>query len=244
MLAAVPLLLLALLFLIGGERVAGIVLLALLTFAAASRTRIVERNIAGYHARTTSLLLAARYVALLAIYMVIVGLLFVMSRDHWTDDTRGLVAVYASAGLAFYLARDIWRYGKESLNWLIGSEAEEGVAAVVDPLRDEGWTVTHNLVRERGGNLDHLAVYEKTAFAIETKSGKYRATDRGQAISNAVWAKEQFGLRWVTAVLCVASDPPESPREERHGNSTVWVVGVAGLTGWLRANRDRPPSWR
>jgi hypothetical protein len=235
---------LAILFFLAHEWVSGVVLLALVTFAAASRARIVERNIAGSHARTKAMLLSLRAMSLVAIYLVLTFGLWIMQQEGWGHETRGRVALYASAALAFYLARDIWRYGTESIDWLHGSEAEERVGAELDLLREEGWLVIHNLKPDGRGNIDHYVKSPRTAFAIETKSGKYRATDRGQAIGNAVWAKQEFRERWVTPVLCVGHDPPSDPREEPHGNSSVWVMGIDQLRPWLIEHRETPPGWR
>jgi hypothetical protein len=129
------------------------------------------------------------------IYVALVVLFFVMRNGDWTDEPRGLVAFYACASLAFFLVRDIWRYGNDAMRWIEGGEAEKAVAAELDLLRADGWLVAHNLKREGRGNLDHFVRGPSGAYAIETKSGRYRVSDRGQAISNAVWAKETFGVR-------------------------------------------------
>jgi hypothetical protein len=167
-------------------------------------------------------------------------LLVVADRRDWTEDTSGVVAVVAMAGLAIYLLRDMERYADEAINNLLGGRAERLVAHQVEPLRELGWTIAHNVPREGGGNLDHFLSGPTGAYAIETKSGKYRAADRGQTISNAVWAKEKFGVRFVTAVLCVETNPPEEPRRELHGQSECWVLGPAQLHDWLLAYRWTP----
>jgi hypothetical protein len=87
---------------------------------------------------------------------------------------------------------------------------------------------------------DHFLTGPTGAFAIETKSGKYRAVDRGQAVSNAIWAREKFGERFVTAVLCVLTDAPGQPRKELHGKGEVWVIGPAQLREWIVGHRSFP----
>jgi hypothetical protein len=87
--------------------------------------------------------------------------------------------------------------------------------------------------KDRGGNVDHFLSGPNGAFAIETKRGSARAADRNQAIWNAVWAKEKFGQRWVTAILCVGSDPPPEPVRQGH----VWVTGPRDLVEFLRRPR-------
>jgi hypothetical protein len=93
--------------------------------------------------------------------------------------------------------------------------------------------VTHDIKKDRGGNVDHFVSGPNGAFAIETKRGTARAADRNQAIWNAVWAKEKFGLRWVTAVLCVGTDPPTSPVQHGH----AWIVGTDQLVDLLRRSQ-------
>lgn len=221
---------LALLFFLAGTPVPGLVLAALMTVVFASRAEIPEQHEAGGHARTKSILLSVQAAALTAIYVLIVVLFFVMWREHWTRDRHGTVAVYALAGLAFFLVRDCLRLIKDSDNWWLGSEMERQVASHLDELRAEGWSVVHDLPRDRGGNVDHYVTGPRGAFAIETKRGRDRSGARSQAVSNAVWAKEKFGERWVTAILCVGTDPPPQPTKQGH----VWVVGVADLVPLLR----------
>jgi hypothetical protein len=107
---------------------------------------------------------------------------------------------------------------------------EREVAHKLDVLREQGSSVAHDLKKDFGGNVDHFVTGPTGAFAIETKSGKNRAAARNQAISNAVWAKEKFGHRWVTAVLCVGTEPP--PQPHKHGH--VWVTGTDDLAQLLR----------
>lgn len=221
----------ALLFLLGGLLVQAAVLFALIVFVIASRAQIVERNVAGGYATVRAVLLSLKWLALFAIYIVIVGLFWVIKRDDWTSDTRGATAMWALAGLAFFVCREILVLGRESDRWLRGGDMERKTAVELDKLRETGWVVSHDLLRDDDrGNIDHFVVGPTGAFAIETKSGKSSASGRGQAVSGAVWAKEKFGQRWVTAILCVDTDPPAKP--EKHG--WVWVLGLADLAEFMR----------
>src|SRR5947208_3275234 len=208
-LLAIPLIL-SVLFFLASSWVGGTVLLALSLLGAASRAEIVEHNIAGFHARSRSVLILLRMTALWVIYVLLVYLFFVMRQEHWTRDRHGLVAFYASAGLSIFLIREMWRSGNEAQRWMRGGEAEQAVGAELDRLREQGWFVIHNVARDFG-NVDHFVAGPVGAFAIETKSGRHRSADRGQAVSNAVWAKGRFGARWVTPILCVGTDPPDQP---------------------------------
>jgi hypothetical protein len=229
----VPFALLTGAFAVGRQPAAALVLGALVAVAVASRSTIRERNVAGGYARTRGLLLLAKWVALLAIYGVGVELLFAIHREHWTRDRHGTVAFWALAGLMFFLAREIYRLGEDGGNWLLGSDMERDVARLLDPLRTEGWLVTHDVRKNGGGNVDHVVTGPNGAFAIETKRGTNRAAARNQAVANAVWAKEKFGLRWVTAILCVGTNPPPQPMKQGY----AWVLGTNHLPEFLR----RPP---
>jgi hypothetical protein len=223
----------AILFLIGGQPIAGVVLVALIVVVVGLRAQIRERNVAGGYARVRGFLLIAEWAALLSIYLVVVWMYFVMWHGHWTRDRHGTVAFWALAGLGFFLARECLRVGTDAGHWLLGGDMEREVARVLDPLREEGWLVTHDIRRERGGNIDHFVSGPHAAFVIETKSGANRAAARNQAIANAVWAKKKFGVRWVTAVLCVGTDPPAQPMQQGH----AWVLGKAQLAEFLGARR-------
>jgi hypothetical protein len=225
-----PFTLLGVLFALAGDVLALVVFIALVAVLVSARATIVERNRAGGYARTRGWLEYGRALALLAIYCTIVYFFFVARREHWSHDTRGTVAIWAMAGLAFYLARDVYRLGEVANRWLLGGDMERDVEALLEPLRAEGWIVTHDIKKDRGGNVDHFVSGPHGAYAIETKRGSARAADRNQAIWNAVWAKEKFGLRWVTAVLCVGSDPPSQPLQQGH----AWVVGPDQLVDFLR----------
>jgi hypothetical protein len=139
------------------------------------------------------------------------------------------VAFWDLAGLAFFLAREIWRVGGDAGNWFVGSETEREVARLLDPLRAQGWLVTHDVRKDGGGNVDHFLSGPTGAIAIEAKRGANRASSRNQAVANAVWTKEKFGQRWVTAILCVAADPPPQPMKQGH----VWMLGMDDLPAFL-----------
>jgi hypothetical protein len=223
---------------ISGEVVAGLVLAAVVLMLAVSRAQIQERNVAGGYARARAFLLIGQGVALFLIYGVVVWLFFVMQTEHWTNDSHGRVAFWALLGFSLFLAREVYRVGDQATGWLLGSDMERDVAREIDPLRDDGWLITHDIRKDFGGNVDHFLTGPNGAFAIETKRGRARVSDRGQAISNAIWAKKKFGLRFVTAILCVGTDPPVEP--EQHG--PVWVLGKEHLAEFLRASM--PPASR
>jgi hypothetical protein len=226
----VPLTLLVLLFLVSRQFVQAIVLTALGALALMWRAEIVERNVAGGYARVRGWVLIVQWTAMAAIYAVIVGVFWFANRNHWTHSRPGVVAVYASAGLAFFLAREMMRRGDEAFDYLAGGDAEVRVANALEPFRERGWDIVHDVKKEWGGNVDHLVLAPNIAFAIETKSGREAARARGQALSSAAWAKQKYGRPWVNAVLCVLTDPPDTPKKV----GQAWVTSINDLEPLLR----------
>jgi hypothetical protein len=220
-----PLVLLVTFFVLARAFVAAVVLTALIAVMFSWRAEIVERNVAGGYARLRGWLLVTQWVAMAALYLVVMGILIVANIDHWTRTRAGTVAVYACGGLIFFLAREMMRRGDEAINYLVGGEAEVKVAEVLNSQRELGWDVIHDIKKDWGGNLDHLVLAPNAAFAIETKSGGESGRARGQALANAAWAKEKYARRWVNAVLCVLTDPPSGPKKV----GQAWVVGIGDL---------------
>lgn len=228
---ALPFLALIVIFVLAGAYVSALVLICVTALLAAWRIQIVERNIAGGYARARGWVMVAQWTAMAVLYVVINVILFVANFEHWTHTRSGLVAVYASAGLAFMLAREMMRRGDEALDHLFGGEAEVKVGAALDRLRDaHGWNVIHDVKRDFG-NVDHLVLAPRAAFAIETKSGRETARARHQALGNAAWAKKTYGRPWVNAVVCVGKDAPPSPKHVRH----AWVTGLEDLPRLLES---------
>ena len=222
---AIPLVLVAVIFLVARQYVSAAVLVAVSAIALTWRAQIVERNVAGGYAKVRGWLLITQWFAMGAIYAIIVGVFWIGSRDHWTRTRPGLVAIYASGGLGFFLAREMMRRGDEALDYFAGGDAEVRVAAVLDAFRERGWDVIHDVKKDFGGNVDHLVLAPSVAFAIETKSGRESARGRGQAMGGAAWAKEKYGRTWVNAVLCVGSNPPVAPKKVGH----AWVTSIDDL---------------
>jgi hypothetical protein len=225
---------LAALFFAGGDPAGGVALLVLAIVGAASRARIVERPVAGSYSRAQGIIGVVITSTLLLVYAVVVSLFVIAAINHWMRSDHGRVAVYALTGLQVLLYLEMRRRGNEAVDYLIGGRSERKVGAELDKLKGQGWQVVHNLKKDYGGNIDHLVWGARGTYAIETKSGKYSRAASTQAARNAAWAKEKFGARWVTPILCLGDQAPTSP-EERNG---VWVLSPEQLGQWL-AGRPR-----
>jgi hypothetical protein len=90
---------------------------------------------------------------------------------------------------------------RRASRWNVGMQSERQVAGQLRRL-GRRWQIVHDLPCGRG-NLDHLAIGPRGAFAIETKTRTITPQGIAQAARNATWASKRLGVP-VTAVLCVA----------------------------------------
>jgi hypothetical protein len=231
--SALALLALATIFAAAGRWLEASVLILASVFGTLVRASLVERGIAGGYATSRAHLLAAQTAVLFLSYGLVVGLLMVAAVGGWTSDTRGAVATYALIALAVVLYRDMDSRLRRALDYLVGGAAEARVGAQLDELKNEGWWVGHDIPRDRGGNIDHLAWRDSAAYAIETKSGRFHRRQIGRIKADAAWAKWKYGLRWVEPVICVCSEPPAAPQYEQG----VWILGPDQLVDWLRSGQ-------
>jgi hypothetical protein len=195
------------------------------------------RGIAGGQVRSTARVTTVKVTGLFLAFVTVLVLMFESALQKWSHYRMGSVAIYALCGLEAMLALELQRQTDTLIDQRRGAEGEEVVRDELDVLRDEGWLVLHNYEKPYGGNVDHIVVGPHGAFAIETKAGRYRAGNVGQAIGSAMAVRERAGLGWVTAVVCVPN----------HGTPTqkgaAWLVGRDNLAEWLRGarlHRGRP----
>ena len=198
-----------------------------------TRTRIIDDpHRPGLHTRRRGQLGLVRLGLTLCIYAAVGVAAFSLRGEPQNRPVT--IAVFALAGLAFLLVRELQSAGDDALNWLIGSRAERHVGAQLEMLRDQGWLVLHGYKRDARRDVDHIVCGPTGAYAIETKSGRFRKRDTHQASGNAAWLKEFLGVRWATGVLCVAEELP--PRKD----GKAWVMGPSHLVPWLESQRNFP----
>src|SRR5437762_2771903 len=96
---AAPFVLLAILLMFGGDFVSGPVLLAIVVLVLMSRVEVIEKHLAGSYDRSRWRIALAQTLALLTIYLAVLGIFVVAAIQHWASlDARGRVAVWALAG--------------------------------------------------------------------------------------------------------------------------------------------------
>ena len=201
-----------------------------------TRVTILESDgRAGGYGRRTAWQSYLRVAFLYVAFIATVGVLVEAWLAHWQRTTQGDVAVVALLAIELLLAREIVPGLEEAINRRKGYRTEEAVGAELKPLSDLGWLVTHDWKKPRGGNVDHIVCGPGGAFAIETKSSRFRWRSLSQAAGNAAEIKKTLGVRWVQGVLCV-DDPEQAPTKR----DPVWVVSRQEIRQWLLAQHNKP----
>ena len=223
----------ALLFFLVDSPLLGVGVGSAVAVGMAARLRpIGRRGVAGGHARQQAWLEAVQTFGIAAVLTVATVLMFIASRERWSSDFRGMVAVLALAGLIVMLLVELNRRADKLVDWVVGAQAEEAVRGEIADLSDAGWVIRHNVEKDFGGNIDHVAIATTGVFAIETKSGPYRPSAVSQAIGAAMALRAMTGVSWVTAVVCVQGGG--EPRKR----GSVWIVPRVCLRDWLLACRE------
>lgn len=95
--------------------------------------------------------------------------------------------------------------------------------------------VAYDLYLARGGNIDHVVCGPTGAFAIETKTNRYREADLATARRRAQWLSTKLDNHWVTPVICLANREQKPYRRDR-----VWIMDRSALRPWLESQREQP----
>jgi hypothetical protein len=91
--------------------------------------------------------------------------------------TALVVAALALVQLSGFLQNSTVR------SWGVGAEGERSTAAVLEPLRAEGFVILHDRkVTGYGGNLDHLVIGPTGLWAVETKSLRGKVVIHGATL--------------------------------------------------------------
>lgn len=142
---------------------------------------------------------------------------------------NGALAVGALLALwAAVLAKRTWALRGSADDYRRGAFGEEGVGGILGQL-PAPWLVEHDVVKEGGGNVDHIAHSPAVIFPIDTKLTRFRAKDLAQANRHARWVASQFGLqKQIVPVIC-------EQRSDRAPQliEGVWVMGASRVVGFL-----------
>jgi len=115
----------------------------------------------------------------------------------------------------------------------LGAEAEVRVGALLAGVQGWGWSVQHDVLKGRRGNIDHVVLSDATIFTIDTKRSSWRERDLDQAHRHAEWAAAHYrGQRAIVPMICIQRSGQLA--EEIDG---VVVVGSARLLDFLSSQR-------
>lgn len=174
-----------------------------------------------------------KLVLLLGIYAAATWGAVIIKDDLGTKARATVIADFAIVGLCVMLVRELQISADATWNWFVGARAERKVGSQLVGLKESGWLVLHGYKKD-WGDIDHIAVWPHGAYAIETKSYRFRSRDAGQTAGNAWWLRRKLGVRWVTGVLCVDEDAPPRRKDK------IWVVSHRDLADWLVKQRNGP----
>jgi hypothetical protein len=226
--------LLSFLYLAIGQFFVAAVILGFTVFLVALRIRFDASPDArpGAHALRHFRVETAQVIGLLIALVATFVAALIGALHHWQKDARGSVALFALYGMEILLMMEMQRRSDSALNWLVGSRAEQHVGAQLELLREKGWLVIHRLVKDFGGDVDHLVCGPHGAYAIETKSGHFAWRHAGQAQASAKFAMAKLGLSGVVPVVCVGHEFRPTLK------GSVWVMSSNHLVPWLLSRRD------
>lgn len=144
----------------------------------------------------------------------------------------------------------VWRITKSVLdrsNWYLGHYGERNVADNLDPLRNHGWRVFHDVPAERKGkkfNIDHVAVGPAGVFAIETKTPRQPETPKPGKQAHVVQYNGRW-LRWPTGVIDELKPQMAKSRAQwlhdwlgEKKITVPWVAPILAIPWWYVRNAD------
>ncbi|MBI2518566.1 MAG: NERD domain-containing protein [Opitutae bacterium] len=145
---------------------------------------------------------------------------------------------------ALYLGRKGLKRGNHYLGWF----GERMTAEELEPLREKGWKIFHDVPVERGGyecNIDHVAVGPGGVFAIETKMRRKGNARPGRKDYEVFYDGEHLSWPWAedTYGIPQAMNNARDLREwlEQLTGVHVEVTAVLTFPGWFVAERKRGP---
>lgn len=159
----------------------------------------------------------------------------------------GLTALTTFVALwlaALYVGRKGLKRGNHYLGWF----GERMTAEELEPLREKGWKIFHDVPVERGGyecNIDHVAVGPGGVFAIETKMRRKGRARPGRKDHEVFYDGETLSWPWAEDAYGIpqALNNARDLREwlEQLTGIHVEVTAVLTFPGWFVVERKRGP---
>jgi hypothetical protein len=174
-------------------------------------------------------------IALALAFIAVDAVVIMAVLSEWLERSTGVVAVLALAAIVLLLYRDDVAEAIATGNQMIGLAVDDAEALrALDALRDEGWTVDHDVANARGTLIGALVQGPSGAYIVQVRNRAYRLEHLRRARRDAAGLHGGVG-GWVTPVLVLVlrDDAP-------HRRNGVWIMGAEHLADWLR--RRTPPA--
>jgi hypothetical protein len=174
-------------------------------------------------------------IALALAFIAVDALVIMAVLSDWLERSTGVVAVLALAAIVLLLYRDDVAEAIATGNQMMGLAVDDTAALrTLDALREEGWTVDHDVANAKGALTGTLVQGPSGAYIVQVRNRAYRLEHLRRARRDAAGLHGGVG-GWVTPVLVLAlrDDAP-------HRRNGVWIMGAEHLADWLR--RRTPPA--
>jgi hypothetical protein len=174
-------------------------------------------------------------IALALAFIAVDALVIMAVLSDWLERSTGVVAVLALAAIVLLLYRDDVAEAIATGNQMMGLAVDDTAALrTLDALREEGWTVDHDVANAKGALIGTLVQGPSGAYIVQVRNRAYRLEHLRRARRDAAGLHGGVG-GWVTPVLVLAlrDDAP-------HRRNGVWIMGAEHLADWLR--RRTPPA--
>jgi hypothetical protein len=174
-------------------------------------------------------------IALALAFIAVDALVIMAVLSDWLERSAGVVAVLALAAIVLLLYRDDVAEAIATGNQMMGLAVDDTAALrTLDALREEGWTVDHDVANARGTLIGTLVQGPSGAYIVQVRNRAYRLEHLRRARRDAAGLHGGVG-GWVTPVLVLALRD-----DEPHRRNGVWIMGAEHLADWLR--RRTPPA--
>ncbi len=174
-------------------------------------------------------------IALALAFIAVDALVIMAVLSDWLERSTGVVAVLALAAIVLLLYRDDVAEAIATGNQMMGLAVDDTAALrTLDALREEGWTVDHDVANARGALIGTLVQGPSGAYIVQVRNRAYRLEHLRRARRDAAGLHGGVG-GWVTPVLVLALRD-----DEPHRRNGVWIMGAEHLADWLR--RRTPPA--
>ncbi len=167
-----------------------------------------------------------------ASFFLLCAAMLLLAAGHRVGLSAALIFLLAVLAARPYAAR----YLETHLRWLRGARAERSVGDTLEELRDEGWTIVHNVIGAAPPDVDHVAAGRAGVFLIETKERRYEEFHLARVKRQAVRLHHELGC-WVTPVICL-----HRRQGEPFCHRDVWVVPQQHILTWLHERPERPTN--